>query len=326
MKPTLGILLGDATGIGPEIVAKLCARGSITASCNPVLIGDHRVLTMGQRIAGVDFPVSAIDDISEVDPQGPLPLLDLKNLDPEKLSIGTLDPEDGRATGEMILAAFSLCQEGSLAGFTIAPFNKAALQYGGHGSIAKGTTDEPFQEINIVSTLWTSRVTSHIPLKEVSAHLTVDRILDSIILLHRTMALAGIVRPRIGVAALNPHAGEEGLCGREEIEIIAPAVRAAQEAQIDARGPLSADTIFLNAFDGEYDGVTTMYHDQGQIALKLMDFDSGVTVAAGFPFPITTPAHGTAFDIAGKGIARTDAMERAIRIAAAMAGWQQNEA
>jgi 4-hydroxythreonine-4-phosphate dehydrogenase len=325
MKPTLGILLGDANGIGPEIVAKLCARGRITAYCNPILIGDHRVLMMGQRIAGVDFPVSVIDHITETVPQGSLPLLDQKNLDPGQISIGTPDPVSGRATGDMLLTAFALCQEGSLVGFTIAPFNKASLQYGGHGSVAKGTTDEPYQEINIVSNLWTSRVTSHIPLKEVAAHLTVDKILDSITLLHRTMTLAGYSRPRIGVAALNPHAGEDGLCGREEIEIIAPAVLKAQEAEIDARGPLPADTIFLHAFNGEYDGVTTMYHDQGQIALKLMDFDSGVSVAAGLPFPITTPAHGTAFDIAGKGIAQTDAMERAIEIAARMAGWQTDQ-
>jgi len=153
----------------------------------------------------------------------------------------------------------------------------------------------------------------------VSKRLNIKNIAGAIKLVNDTMIMTGIDRPRIAVAALNPHAGEDGLFGSEEIEIIAPAINKANEDGINAKGPFPADTLFLNAFKGLYDGVTTMYHDQGQIALKLMNFESAVTVIAGLSCPITTPAHGTAFDIVGRGIANPNAMEQAIKIAAEMA-------
>ena len=183
--------------------------------------------------------------------------------------------------------------------------------------------DCPAREFNVLDQLWNARVTSHIPLSAVAAAISKDLILRNLALADTCMRAAGFARPRIAVAALNPHAGDGGNFGREEIDIIAPAVREAVDRGYAADGPFPADTVFLRAKRGDFDAVLTMYHDQGQIAMKLMGFDRGVTYVGGFPFPICTPAHGTAYDIAGQGIANIgasrQAMLLAIRIAATAA-------
>ncbi|MDR3562167.1 MAG: 4-hydroxythreonine-4-phosphate dehydrogenase PdxA [Negativicutes bacterium] len=326
MKPILGILLGDATGIGPELVAKLCAEDRLAPYCWPVLIGDARVLAKGQETAKTNFTVKVIDDVSQADWKDGVPLLDQKNLDPAAIEFGKISKLSGKVTGDMLVSALRLAQQGAIDGFVYAPLNKAALKYGGYNFEDEQKLmahyldwDQPCGEMNVLNNLWTSRVTSHIPLDQVGSNINVDNILRAIRLADRTLRLAGFARPRIGVAALNPHGGEGGLCGRQEIDIIAPAVGIAVEEGIAALGPYSADTIFINAFKGNYDAVVTMFHDQGQIAIKLMGFQFGVTVAAGMPYPITTPAHGTAFDIAGQGVASPDATEQAVIIAAKMA-------
>jgi 4-hydroxythreonine-4-phosphate dehydrogenase len=166
---------------------------------------------------------------------------------------------------------------------------------------------------------WMSRVTSHVSLRTALDQITHQSICDAIGLADRTMRRAGMAKPRIAVAALNPHGGEGGLFGTEEIEIIRPAVEASAKAGIDCRGPFPSDTVYLKAFAGEYDGVVAMYHDQGQIATKLKGFNRGVTVTAGLETIFTTPAHGTAFDIVGKGLASTGALEQAVTLAAKLA-------
>jgi 4-hydroxythreonine-4-phosphate dehydrogenase len=171
----------------------------------------------------------------------------------------------------------------------------------------------------VLEGLWNARVTSHIPLKDVSAALSVERIVQALELTANALRAAGFQPPRIGVAALNPHAGDGGNFGREEIDIIEPAVRQAKEKGVPADGPYPADTVFVRAKRGQFDAVLTMFHDQGQIAMKLLGFDRGVTVLGGFPFPICTPAHGTAYDIAGKGIANVGAARAALLLAAQMA-------
>jgi len=323
MRPILGILLGEATGIGPEVVAKVCAKNRISTYCRPILIGDLRVLRAGMNIADVTFPFNVVDDITHVDWMGSIPILDQKNIDPAKIKLGHIDARSGKATGELFETGLNLFKKGNIDGFTFASYNKAALEYGGFDIFklfARNLKVKwPFGELNVVNNVWVSRVTSHVPLKDVSKRLNIKNIAGAIKLVNDTMIMTGIDRPRIAVAALNPHAGEDGLFGSEEIEIIAPAINKANEDGINAKGPFPADTLFLNAFKGLYDGVTTMYHDQGQIALKLMNFESAVTVIAGLSCPITTPAHGTAFDIVGRGIANPNAMEQAIKIAAEMA-------
>ncbi|MHB8064730.1 MAG: 4-hydroxythreonine-4-phosphate dehydrogenase PdxA [Ruminiclostridium sp.] len=328
MKPILGILLCEAAGIGPELVAKMCAQNKFEAYCRPLLIGDVRVLKLGMKIAGVEFPINIIEDISRIEWSGSVPIVDLKNLDAQTVSLATVDAKSGRATGETMLAALDLCKSGIINGFVYAPLNKAALKCGGFNFESEMNMmanylgwQGVFGEMNVVNGLWTSRATSHIPFKEISSHLTIEVLLDAIRLAHSTLKRNGYDNPRIAVAALNPHAGEAGSCGKEEIEVIIPAIDIAKTEGINVIGPYPADTIFINAFKGLYDAVTTLYHDQGQIALKLMKFHEGVTVSTGLPYPITTPAHGTAFDIAGKGIADIGPMEQAVMIASKMAEW-----
>ena len=176
------------------------------------------------------------------------------------------------------------------------------------------------REFNVLDEFWNARVTSHVPLSRVAGLITEQRVLDSIRLTDDTMRAAGRPRPRIAVAALNPHAGDGGNFGHEDAEIIAPAVRRAQEMQLSASGPWPSDTVYLRAHRGEFDAVLSMYHDQGQIAMKLIGFDRGVTLIGGFAFWIATPAHGTAYDIAGQGRADPGATRRALLLAAELAG------
>jgi len=209
---------------------------------------------------------------------------------------------------------------------TFTPFNKHAMKlaagsYEDEISVITEVTGAKShgREFNILANLWNARVTSHVPLKDVARHITHDAVLNGLLLTDRCMREAGIARPRIAVAGLNPHAGDEGNFGREEIDIIAPAVKAAKARGIACEGPFPSDTVFLRAKRGDFDAVQTMYHDQGQIAMKLMGFESGITLIGGYPFPVCTPAHGTAYDIAGKGIADLGASRNAILIAARMA-------
>jgi 4-hydroxythreonine-4-phosphate dehydrogenase len=206
------------------------------------------------------------------------------------------------------------------------PFNKQAMR------MAEPTYDDEIlftstvigfkglaTEFNVLESLWNARVTSHIPLKEVSSHLSEEKIIAGIEITARALHAAGFNPPRIGVAALNPHAGDGGNFGREEIDIIEPAVKKAKAKGLPADGPYPADTVFVRAKAGQFDAVLTMFHDQGQIAMKLLGFDRGVTLLGGYPFPICTPAHGTAYDIAGKGVANVGAARAALLLAARMA-------
>jgi len=330
MKPILGITLGEAAGIGPELIAKLCAQDKLAKCCRPVIIGDKRVFELGQRIAGVQVPYQVVDSVAAIDWAGPVAVLDQKNLDPTDLEMGKVNPASGKVTGDAIITTLRLLEEGALDGFVFAPLNKQAFKLGGYHYEDEHVMfadyfkwEKPWGIMNVMGDLWTFRVTGHVPLSEVAKNITYDKVLGAVKLADATLRQAGYAQPRIGIAALNPHAGEGGLCGREEVDIIAPALDAASAEGANIFGPVSPDIIFINALKKkEYDAVVTMYHDQGQIATKLVAFDIGVTVSAGMPYPITTPEHGTAFDIAGKGIANTDATENAVIIAAKMAGWR----
>jgi 4-hydroxy-L-threonine phosphate dehydrogenase PdxA len=223
-----------------------------------------------------------------------------------------------------------LTRGGRIDGIVFAPLNKTALHAGGwrfndeHQMFAHLTGHTGFfGEMNVLDSVWMSRVTSHVALRTALEQITAERIDQALTLADETMRSAGFEKPRIAVAALNPHAGENGLFGREELDLIAPAVTRGAERGIACRGPFPADTVFLKAFAGEYDGVLTMYHDQGQIATKLRGFNRGVTVTGGLSTVFTTPAHGTAFDIVGKGCANTGALEQAVRLAARLTAARQ---
>ena len=331
-KPILGILLGDATGIGPELVAKLAAADFYQDYCRPIIIGDARIFQAGLDTFHGSAPYYIIDKVEDADWSRGYPILDMKNQDPAKVTMGKASAYCGAACVEMIKLACQLCRDGKIEGFAFAPFHKAALKEGGchfeseHYLMADlfGVTT-PFGEINMLGDVMTVRTTSHVPIKDVSDMLTVERISRAIELGYRTAKSTGVENPKLGVAALNPHCGENGLCGTEEIERIGPAIAQAQAKGWDVEGPFSGDILFIRAFKGEFDAVVTMYHDQGQIALKLKGFDQGITVAGGQPYPVVTCAHGTAYGKAGKGLASTSAFENAVKMASKMAQARHNQ-
>lgn len=326
--PRIALLLGDCTGIGPEQCARVLADGRLNDAAHLVVVGDARVLEQGMRDAGVSASWRAVSSVGEIDWSAPeIPIVDLGNIDPAGLPRGAMSPESGRLTGNTLAHAVEMAQRGEVDAITFAPLNKAALHAGGwrfpdeHKMFAHLLNHHGyFSEMNVLDNQWMSRVTSHVSLREALDLITPQSITEAIKLADRTMRRAGFAHPRLAVAALNPHGGEGGLFGREEIEVIAPAVESAAATGIDCRGPFPADTVYLKVFAGEYDGVVSMYHDQGQIATKLRGFNRGVTVTAGLETVFTTPAHGTAFDIVGKGVASTGALESAVRLAAKLAG------
>jgi len=333
-KPLIGLMLGDPTGIGPEISAKLLASPGVDEFARVVVIGDARVLDLGIRDAGVKLAYRAYPSVDDVRwPAETLPLVDLGNSDPAKIRRGEMSAESGRITGETLKYMIEIALLGKLDAICFAPLNKGALHAGGwkfhdeHQMFASLTRHSGFfGEMNVIPEFSTFRVTSHVSLREALDLITPERIADAVHLADRTLAAATGRKPRIGVAALNPHCGENGLFGDEEIRIIRPAVDRLRAEGISVTGPISSDAIFLKARRGEFEGVVMMYHDQGQIATKLLGFQKGVTVTAGLKTVFATPAHGTAFDIVGQGRADPGALESALRIAARLAAGSAGKA
>ena len=325
-KPILGILLGDGAGVGPEIIAKLAAANFFEKYCHPVFIGDIRIFNRALNAVGANVEIRTINDPTEAIWDGKCNIVNRNNLSCEEAPIGELTVACGKANLDMLTYAVELYKAKKIEGFCFGPLNKAGMKEAGckfeseHHLLAhEFNHTAPFGEINVCGELWTTRTTSHIPIKDVSAALSVNSIMRAITLANVSLKNSGIERPRLAIAALNPHCGENGLCGREEIDVIKPAIEEARKQGIDASGPYPSDITFIKAFRGEFDGVVTMYHDQGQIALKLKGFEQGITIAGGLPAPIVTCAHGTAYDIAGKGIVKTSAFENAVKMAARMA-------
>jgi 4-hydroxythreonine-4-phosphate dehydrogenase len=326
-RPVIALAMGDPAGISPELTAKLVCLDEVRARARLVVIGDRRVFDEGAGVAGVkpDLPnVTATADPRSI---GGDAFMDLSHLDPATVERSTASQSGGAYALENYRRALTLARQGQVDAVCFTPFNKKAMR------LARAEYDDeiafsaevaalktPASEFNVLDRLWNARVTSHIALKDVAARLTVESIHRALKLTDACMRHAGFAKPRIAVAGLNPHAGDGGNFGREEIEIIEPAVAAGRDEGIAAEGPFPADTVFLRAKNGAFDAVLTMYHDQGQIAMKLMGFDRGVTLLGGFPFPICTPAHGTAYDIAGQGVASVGASRAAVLLAAEMAG------
>lgn len=329
-KPRIGLFIGDATGIGPEVMVKVVAQRKALSKCFIIGIGDHRVFQLGQRIAQIELEYPVYNDIDEVDSsKGNFVFLDLKNLDPKELTLGQISSISGKVVGDSLKLMIQLALSKRIDAVVYAPLNKEALYKGGYpfkGEISFFAhlleVKDGFGEMNVLGELWTSRVTSHISISDVSKNITRKKVLAAITLADSTLKRAHIEHPKIGVSTLNPHGGEGGLFGREEQETIVPAMQDAKNLGINVVGPYSADTIFLRISKEKLNAVVTMYHDQGQIAMKLMGFSEGVTVNAGLPVVITTPSHGTAFDIAGRGVANPNALKEAVLLAAKMASWQ----
>src|SRR5258708_5292780 len=319
---------GAAAGISPELRARRLPLDEVATKARIVAIGDRRVLDDGARVAGVTLDLISASPDADLSKEQRAPIfIDLGHLDPASVARSTATAEGGRFALANYRQALTMARDGRAHAVCFTPFNKNAMRlahpvYDDEISFSADVVglDGPASEFNVLDGLWNARVTSHISLAEVAAHITRERVLRALRLTDASMRTAGFKRPRIAVAGLNPHAGDGGNFGREESDAIGPAVEEAGADGIATEGPFPADTVFLRAKSGAFDAVLTLYHDQGQIAMKLMSFDRGVTLLAGFPFPICTPAHGTAYDIAGQGIASTGATRAAVLLAVEMAG------
>ena len=325
-RPIIAITMGDAAGVGPEIVVKALALEEMYALCRPLVVGDASVLARARQMLGLRVGLHPIADVvgGRFEP-GSIDVLDLANIDLARLKVGEVSSMAGKAAVEYVLKAGQLALSGEVQGIATAPLNKEAMQLGGydyigHTEILADLTGAPRCTTMLISgSLRVVHVTRHLPLRQVAESITREHVLETILLTAEGLSAMGVVEPRLGVAALNPHGGEGGLLGREEIEEIGPAVEAAQARGIDARGPYPADSIFFRAIAGEFDVVVAMYHDQGHIPVKTHGFESSVTVTLGLPIVRTSVDHGTAFDIAWQGVANSRSLVEAIKLATEMA-------
>jgi 4-hydroxythreonine-4-phosphate dehydrogenase len=327
MKPLIAITMGDPTGVGPEIIVRALADRDICEACRPVVLGDR--LAMERAIAitceSLEILGSAPESIGEDSPVGVITLLELSSLLPEEMEFGRPGTAAGKAMYSYIAEAVKLCLAGKAGAMATAPINKEALNkagyhYPGHTELlAKLTGTKEFVMMLAGERLRVTLVTIHEALKDVPDLLSVERVVTTVRITHHDLERYLRKKPRIAVLSLNPHCGEGGLFGDEEARIIAPAVEMARSEGIDAVGPLSADTLFYFAAKGEYDAVVCMYHDQGLIPLKLLNFDDGVNVTLGLPIIRTSVDHGTAYNLAGSGKASAASMKAAIRMAVEMA-------
>ncbi|HSI41394.1 MAG TPA: 4-hydroxythreonine-4-phosphate dehydrogenase PdxA [Xanthobacteraceae bacterium] len=325
MKPRIAVVLGDPAGIGPELVARLISDPANRERADFLIIADRDEVEEGMRIAGQRFDYELTDDPRDPSFTAGKPVMwAYRGAGNALFERAVPTANGGRYALDTLQRAIELTVEGVTDAVCFAPLNKHSMHMAGlphpdetHWFAELLRPDGPFGELNTLDGLWTSRVTSHVPLKDVSSLITEARIFGAIGLAQTTLLKAGIAAPRIAVCGLNPHNGDNGSFGREEIDVIGPAVEAARAQGLPVIGMYPADTIFLRA--QEVDAIVTMYHDQGQIAMKLMGFSRGVTVHGGFPIPIATPAHGTAFDIYGQGKANVGATQAAFDILCTMA-------
>ena len=326
-KPIVGLMLGDVTGIGPEVAVKLLADPETHEKARVLVVGDRRVLEIGIADSQIKLDVNVVDSIDAVDWSRPgIQMIDLKNINPADIPRGQTSIESGRLVGETLKVMTDLAHAGKIDAVCFAPLNKGALNKGGwkyrdeHEMFAKWNDHEGYYgEVNLIKLFCTFRVTSHVSLRQAVDLVIPERIEGALRLAHEMMRGLGKSNPRIGVAALNPHNGEGGLFGTEEIEIIRPTLDRLRAENLPCEGPFPSDTVFLKARAGDFDAVVIMYHDQGQIATKLLGFSEGVTLTGGLKTLYTTPSHGTAYDIVGKGIANVSAMKRAFDVIASLA-------
>lgn len=310
MIPEVAITMGDPSGIGPEIVVKALADPELAPLARWIVVGDSRVLKMAERITGIELSC-AVRDVRGLEAV-------------DDFAFGRLDARYGQAAVDYVRAATEMCLAKEANAMVTAPLNKEAVtlsgrSFSGHTEyIAElcGATDS--RMLLASRTLSTVHVSTHVPLRK-ACELDTPRIARTIELGDAAMKRLGFERPRVAVCGLNPHAGEHGLFGSEDERIIAPAIEQARQKGIDCSGPHAGDTIFLQASRGAYDLVVAMYHDQGHIAMKLLDFAGTVNISLGIPIIRTSVDHGTAFDIAGKNKAEAHSMKQAMRMAARMA-------
>ncbi len=337
MKPIIGITMGDPAGIGSEIIAKALNHLDVYEKCRPVVIGDKRAMEEAVKIAGVNLPVRGIGGIADAQfTRSVIEVVDLKNIRLGKIPYGKVDAECGRAAGEYIEKAIQLAMNKEIAAMVTGPINKESFDLGGYGKKYRGHTEmlaaltgsEKASMMLASGNLRVIHVTTHVAMRQAVDLIKKERVYNTIHKAFEACRELGIKNPRIGVCGLNPHAGESGIMGREEVEEIMPAIEKARADGLNVEGPIPGDTIYPRGRAGTFDVIVAMYHDQGHIPVKLMGFlydgaawssVSGVNITIGLPIIRVSVDHGTAFGKAGKGTANEqsllDAVEYAILIA-----------
>ncbi|MCY3870732.1 MAG: 4-hydroxythreonine-4-phosphate dehydrogenase PdxA [Gemmatimonadetes bacterium] len=325
-RPLMGITMGDPCGIGPEVILKALAHEESYRVCKPLVIGHPAILKRDMAVASVRLDVRVVErpedgafEFGCVDVWCPV------DVDVDQIEMGEVCCEAGRVAAEWVIRAVDLAMANRIDGIVTAPLNKEAMNlagysFAGHTELLAEKSGAARAHIMLVSErLTVSHVTGHIALHEVPDRLTVDLIYDTVRLTRGVLVGLSKLDPSIAVCGLNPHAGENGLFGSEDAEVVRPAVEKALSEGWRVDGPLPADTTFLKAYNGLYDGVVAMYHDQGHVPAKLVAFDEAVNVTLGLPIVRTSVDHGTAYDIAGKGIAKAVNMLQAIRVGSKLA-------
>ncbi|HEX5415989.1 MAG TPA: 4-hydroxythreonine-4-phosphate dehydrogenase PdxA [Chloroflexota bacterium] len=325
-RPIIGLTMGDPAGIGPEVVVKAMNEPDLYATCRPLAIGD--VVTFQKTVASLGLGLAVRVAAEPGDGQYRHGVLDVYQATSEDLSgiqPGVVQPAAGKAAAECVIVATKLALAGTIAAMATAPLNKDALNqagyhYPGHTEMLADLTDTKDYSLTLIAgKLRVIHVTTHVSMRRAADLIERGRVLRIIRLADRFCRYLGVEAPRVAVAGFNCHAGENGLFGSEEIEQIRPAIEEARADGIDASGPWPGDTIFYRASKGEFDIVVAMYHDQGHIPVKMLGFEAGVNTTAGLPIIRTSVDHGTAFDIAGQGIATHGSMLEAVRLATSLA-------
>ena len=326
-KPYVGLTMGDPCGIGPEVVIKALIHSEIYEWCNPVIIGNAASLRETVKMLDIDMSINHISEtdieMSRVNPNA-ASVIDIGNLNYEDVTIGEINPGCGKAAMEWVSHAGRLAMRGAIGGIATAPLNKEAASLAGYEAIGhmellqELTGSKTVATMLIAKNLRVVHLTTHRSLRVACDYVKKDRILDYLRITDENFKKWGFENPRIGVAALNPHGSDGGLLGDEENDEILPAVTQAKAEGMTVEGPIPADIIFHQALNDQYDAVLCMYHDQGHIPVKVYGFEESITANLGLPFVRTSVDHGTAFDIAGKGIADPLSMIEAIKLASTL--------
>ena len=322
-KAIIAIPMGDPAGIGPEITAKSLINSEIYDKCKPLVVGDAEVFTKAIEIVDGNLDINVINSPEEGKYEyGTVDLIDLNNINMDELEYGKVQAQCGRGSYEYIEKSVQLALKDEVKALATTPINKESLEmanvpYIGHTEMLEdlADTEDPLTMFQ-VNDLRIFFLTRHLSVKDAIDQMTKERFSDYIDRCDKALQRLGIENRKIAVAGLNPHSGEGGLFGMEEVEEITPGIEAAQEAGFDVVGPVPADSVFFQALNGKYDAVLSLYHDQGHIAAKMTDFHKTISITNGLPFLRTSVDHGTAFDIAGKNIAESISMEECIKLAA----------
>jgi 4-hydroxythreonine-4-phosphate dehydrogenase len=323
-RPIIGITMGDPAGIGPEIIVKTLSLEEVYDECRPFVIGDGKVIDRAKSTVNSYLKTRLIQDVGDAEfAFGNIDIYDLENVNIENLNMGEVQEEAGKASVEYVFKAVELAVKNEIDAVTTAPINKEAMnkagfKYAGHTEIiAELTETENYAMMLIAGNLRVIHVTTHVSLKEALGLITKERVFNTIRLADTAMRNLGYDKPKIGVAGLNPHAGDGGIFGREEIDIIALAISMAEKQGMNVHGPFSPDTVFLRTNNEEFDVAVAMYHDQGHIAVKMMGLSKGVNYTVGLPIIRTSVDHGTAYDIAKfrPGTADPDSLIEAVKLA-----------